>query len=118
MPGQYEDDIVNRLQEYLQKALREAKTNSSWTTPNEPYEEAVKSFAVLLFDKTRPFWKSFTTFHHTVSTYGVVNSLVQVVLKFMSPGVPDTYQSTELWDLSLVDPDNCRPVDSALLTNL
>lgn len=118
MPGQYEDDIINRLQEYLQKALREAKTNSNYFTPNEPYEDAVKSFAVLLFDKTKPFWKSFTTFHHTVSTYGVVNSLVQVVLKFMSPGVPDTYQSTELWDLSFVDPDNRRPVDYALLTNL
>ena len=117
MPGQHEDDIINRLQEYLQKALREAKTNSNWTTPNEPYEDAVKSFAVLLFDKKRLFWKSFTAFHKTVAEYGLVNSLVQVLLKFTSPGVPDIYQSTELWDLTLVDPDNRRPVDYALLTN-
>ncbi len=113
MPGQKEDDLINRLEEYLQKALREAKTNSNWATPNETYENAVKSFAVLLLDKRKPFFKSFSEFHYKVAEHGVVNSLVQVMLRFTSPGVPDTYQGTELWDLSMVDPDNRRPVDYA-----
>jgi malto-oligosyltrehalose synthase/4-alpha-glucanotransferase len=111
MPGQPEDDITNRLEEYLQKALREAKVNSNWATPNEEYENAVKNFAIKLLDKSRPFWKSFSAFQHRVADYGVVNSLAQVLLKFTSPGVPDTYQGTEVWDLSLVDPDNRRPID-------
>jgi len=111
MPGQFEDDIVIRLPQYLEKALREAKTNSSWATPNKEYEKATKEFALLLLDKQQPFWKSFSSFHHKVAGFGVVNSLVQLLLKFTAPGVPDVYQGTELWDLSMVDPDNRRPVN-------
>ena len=118
MPGQQDDDTANRLEEYLQKALREAKVNSNWAIPNEDYENAAKNFAIKLLDKSRPFWKSFTAFHHKVADYGVLNSLSQVLLRFTSPGIPDTYQGTELWDLSLVDPDNRRPVNYQNLQQL
>ncbi|GAA4446748.1 hypothetical protein GCM10023189_02240 [Nibrella saemangeumensis] len=110
MPNQDEDDYKNRLQAYLEKALREAKQHSNWTTPNETYEQATKDFAAGLLDHKGPFWKSFQKLHQKVVDFGVVNSLAQVVLKFTCPGVPDVYQGTELWDLSLVDPDNRRAV--------
>ncbi|GAB3181563.1 malto-oligosyltrehalose synthase [Telluribacter humicola] len=111
MPGEDEDQFTERVQEYLQKALREAKRHSNWTTPNEEYEQATKDFARKLLDQSNPFWKSFAPFHQKVADYGIVNSLSQVLLKFTCPGVPDVYQGTEYWDLSLVDPDNRRKVD-------
>ncbi len=111
MPGQDEDDFENRVQEYIQKALREAKVNSNWTTPNEEYEAAAKAFAVKLLDKSRPFWGIFEKFRSKTTDFGIVNSLSQVLLKFTAPGVPDVYQGTELWDFSLVDPDNRRAVN-------
>jgi malto-oligosyltrehalose synthase len=111
MPGQHEDNFSNRIQEYLQKALREAKTHSNWTTPNEGYETAAKKFVVSLLERGSPFWESFEKLHKKIADFGIVNSLAQVLLKFTCPGVPDVYQGTELWDLSLVDPDNRRAVD-------
>lgn len=106
-----EKDFAGRLEEYLQKALREAKLHSDWTKPNEEYESAAKKFAVALLDKDRPFWKSFTAFFEKLADHGIVNSLAQVLLKFTLPGVPDVYQGCELWDYSFVDPDNRRPVN-------
>lgn len=103
-----------RLCDYLEKVLREAKVHSNWANPNEEYETAVKDFAVKLLDNTRPFWKSFVHFWNKVKDHGVVNSLAQLVLKITSPGTPDIYQGCELWDLSMVDPDNRRPVDYEL----
>ncbi|MFL5811124.1 MAG: malto-oligosyltrehalose synthase, partial [Flavisolibacter sp.] len=111
MPGEDEDNFANRLDEYLQKALREAKTHSNWTTPNEAYESAAKTFARNLLDPNNPFRQSFDEFQKKIVDHGIVNSLAQVVLKFTCPGIPDVYQGCELWDLSLVDPDNRRPVD-------
>ncbi|MDQ3278239.1 MAG: 4-alpha-glucanotransferase, partial [Bacteroidota bacterium] len=111
MPGEDEADFADRIQDYFQKALREAKVHSNWTTPNEEYEGAVKAFAVALLDKTKPFWKSFSAFQQLVIDHGIINSLSQVVLKFTCPGVPDVYQGCEFWDFSYVDPDNRRPVD-------
>ncbi|RPD50571.1 malto-oligosyltrehalose synthase [Paracnuella aquatica] len=111
MPGGDESDFENRLAEYLQKALREAKRFSNWTTPNEAYEGATIQFAKSLLQKGGKFWKSFQPFHQRIADAGIVNSLVQVLLKFTCPGVPDVYQGCEFWDLSLVDPDNRRPVD-------
>ncbi|GAA4298721.1 malto-oligosyltrehalose synthase [Nibribacter koreensis] len=111
MPDEDEDDFGNRLQAYVQKALREAKTHSNWTSPNEAYENATKEFAVKLLDKNRPFWGRFLDFRAKTLEYGIANSLSQVLLKFTAPGIPDVYQGTELWDFSLVDPDNRRPVD-------
>lgn len=118
MPAQGDDDFENRVQEYLQKALREAKTHSNWTTPDEEYEAATKNFVVKLLERDSDFWRSFEKLHQKVSDFGIVNSLAQVLLKFTCPGVPDVYQGTELWDFSLVDPDNRRPVDYELRQTL
>jgi len=114
LPGNGEEDFLERLLNYLPKALREAKVHSTWSEPNESYEAATKEFVTKLLDKQTDFWQSFIKFHEKVVDYGIINSLAQVVLKYTCPGVPDTYQGTELWDLSLVDPDNRRPVDYAL----
>ncbi len=113
MPDQDEDDFPNRLKEYLQKALREAKRNSSWGAPDEAYEAATQAFAARLLDRKRPFWAHFQAFHRRVADFGIANSLAQVVLKCTCPGLPDVYQGCEGWDLSLVDPDNRRSVDFA-----
>ncbi|HYF03462.1 MAG TPA: malto-oligosyltrehalose synthase, partial [Patescibacteria group bacterium] len=106
-----EDNFEERLTAYIEKALREAKTHSNWTTPNTEYEEAAKKFAQSLLKKDSLFLKNFTEFHTSIADFGIINSLSQVILRFTCPGIPDTYHGTELWDLSLVDPDNRRPVD-------
>jgi malto-oligosyltrehalose synthase/4-alpha-glucanotransferase len=111
IPGQDEDEFPDRLTEYLQKAMREGKRNSTYSEPNEAYEEATKSFALQLLDRKKPFWDSFQRFHRRVSDFGIINSLAQVMLKCTCPGIPDIYQGCEGWDLSMVDPDNRRPVD-------
>lgn len=106
-----EEDFSERFQQYLEKAMREAKTHSAWTSPNEEYEAATKRFASALLDKGRPFWKSFQTFFKSLREHAAINSLSQVLLKFTLPGMPDTYQGCEGWDYSFVDPDNRRAVD-------
>ncbi|HEU4634198.1 MAG TPA: 4-alpha-glucanotransferase, partial [Flavisolibacter sp.] len=111
MPGEGEDAFFSRFKTYLQKAVREAKINSNWSSPNEGYENALGAFTEKLLNKETAFWKSFSAFHYKVSEHGILNSLAQLLLKFACPGVPDTYQGTELWDLSFVDPDNRRAVD-------
>ncbi|WP_460957601.1 malto-oligosyltrehalose synthase [Spirosoma litoris] len=110
-PGQDEQNFTGRLEQYLEKAMREAKRNSTYTEPNEVYEEATKAFARQLLDPKKPFWKRFAPFHRRIADLGIINSLAQVVLKCTLPGLPDIYQGCEGWDLSLVDPDNRRPVD-------
>jgi malto-oligosyltrehalose synthase/4-alpha-glucanotransferase len=110
MPG-YEDDLQERLHQYMVKALREAKRHSGWARPDETYEAAVKEFVSGVLETDSKFYKSFVQFYTQVVDHGIVNALSQVVLKFCCPGVPDIYQGTELWDLSLVDPDNRRKVD-------
>ena len=111
---------LERLQVYLLKAIHEAKVETSWINPNARYDEAVLSFAKAVLDPTRSgqFLADFTRFQTRVATFGALNSLAQVLLKATAPGVPDFYQGTELWDLSLVDPDNRRPVDWALRRRL
>lgn len=111
MPGEDEGNFEERFIAFLQKALREAKQHSNWTTPNEEYENNTIAFAKKLLNKDGSFWKSFETFHMQIVDFGIVNSLSQLLLKFTCPGVPDTYQGSELWDLSFVDPDNRRAVD-------
>ncbi|HJQ36520.1 MAG TPA: malto-oligosyltrehalose synthase [Thermoanaerobaculia bacterium] len=101
---------ADRLTAYVEKAAREAKTHTSWLSPNLEYESSLKEFAARLLDD-EPFMKSFLRFHRRIAFHGLLNSLAQVVLKIFSPGIPDFYQGTELWDFSLVDPDNRRPVD-------
>jgi len=105
--------FASRLVEYMTKAVREGKRNSSWLHPNVEHEAAVCAFIVKLLDAGGggPFLKDFLQFQRKVAFYGMLNSLSQVVLKIASPGVPDFYQGSELWDLNMVDPDNRRPVD-------
>jgi (1->4)-alpha-D-glucan 1-alpha-D-glucosylmutase len=108
-----EQGFVPRLEQYVTKALREAKMNTSWLTPDDEYERAVLTFVSRMLDVGRPFLQAFRPFQRRVAEIGMVNSLAQLVIKCTAPGVPDFYQGTELWDLSLVDPDNRRPVDYA-----
>jgi (1->4)-alpha-D-glucan 1-alpha-D-glucosylmutase len=111
---------VERLRGYLHKAFREAKLETSWINPNPRYEEAIGRFAGALLDarRSREFLHDFTAFQARVARFGAFNSLAQTLIKITAPGVPDFYQGTELWELSLVDPDNRRPVDFAVRRRL
>jgi (1->4)-alpha-D-glucan 1-alpha-D-glucosylmutase len=100
-----------RVKEFLCKALREAKQNSSWLAPHEPYEHAVQDFVDRILADEEQFRPDFLEFQETLRRLGARNGLSQVVLKIAAPGIPDFYQGTELWNYSLVDPDNRRPVD-------
>ena len=102
-----------RLKAYAVKAAREAKLHTSWLDADEAYERALTEFveAVLAPSKENEFLPDLLSFQKKIAYYGAMNSLAQLVLKIASPGVPDFYQGTELWDFSLVDPDNRRPVD-------
>jgi len=102
--------LVERLQAYMIKAVKEAKLHTSWITPNQDYENAVTTFVESVLTDPR-FLEAFLPFQSRIAVAGMVNSLAQVVLKMGSPGIPDVYQGADLWDLSLVDPDNRRPVD-------
>jgi (1->4)-alpha-D-glucan 1-alpha-D-glucosylmutase len=106
-------DLVERMQAYMTKAVKEAKRHSSWINPNEQYENAVTRFVerVLAGSHAAPFLQAFVPFQARIAGCGLVNSLAQALLKIASPGVPDFYQGSELWDFNLVDPDNRRPVD-------
>lgn len=108
---------AERLLAYLEKACREAKEQTSWTQPNAAYEEGVRAFVQgILGDGD--FLGDLTAFVAPLVAPGRGNALVQELLKLTSPGIPDVYQGSELWDLSLVDPDNRRPVDFALRARL
>jgi (1->4)-alpha-D-glucan 1-alpha-D-glucosylmutase len=113
--------VPERLRQYLEKAAREAKSHTSWIAPNTSYEEALFSFASAVLQNAE-FCEDFMRFQRRIAFHGFLNALSQLVLKAMAPGVPDFYQGTELWDFSLVDPDNRRPVDyekrSSLLRRL
>lgn len=108
-------ELVQRLQEYLLKALKEGKVNSSWTEPNEEWEAAVTEFIAAILDEKRSakFLADFEPMAAAIAGLGMMNSLSQMILKCTLPGVPDIYQGNEIWDFSLVDPDNRRPVDYA-----
>jgi (1->4)-alpha-D-glucan 1-alpha-D-glucosylmutase len=108
---------LERLQEYMLKATREAKQRTSWTANNAEFEDALRAFidAVMGYP---PFVTDLERFVDEVRDAGRVNSLAQTLMKYTAPGVPDLYQGAELWDLSLVDPDNRRPVDYLLRRKL
>lgn len=108
--------FCERIQAYMLKALREAKVHTSWNNIYEPYERAVETFIASILDVTlgQRFLEDFATLQQSVAQYGIWNSLAQTLLKLTSPGIPDFYQGSELWDLRLVDPDNRQPVDYAL----
>jgi (1->4)-alpha-D-glucan 1-alpha-D-glucosylmutase len=105
--------FVERIKDYVIKAVREAKVHTAWLRPDTDYEDGFISFIEKILDSSpdNPFLAKFRPFQERISYYGMFNSLSQTLLKIASPGVPDFYQGTELWDFSLVDPDNRRPVD-------
>jgi len=105
--------FVERFQQSVRKAVREEKLHSSWLNPNVDYEQGIAAFVDGILDSTRSneFLDSLIAFARRTALIGALNSLSQLTLKATVPGVPDFYQGTELWDLSLVDPDNRRPVD-------
>ena len=113
-------EFTARIQAYMEKAIREAKLHTSWINPNAAYEEGLRGFiAGMLADPDRnPFVQDAVPFIRALSSYGMYNSLSQTLVKLTCPGVPDTYQGTELWDFSLVDPDNRRPVDFGLRSRM
>jgi (1->4)-alpha-D-glucan 1-alpha-D-glucosylmutase len=118
-PAGEREEFLARMQEYMTKALSEAKVNLSWTNPNPAYVDAVHAFlrAILMPDargREPRFVEMMEEILPALRMFGGVNSLAQAVLKIASPGVPDFYQGSEMWDLSLVDPDNRRPVDYEL----
>jgi (1->4)-alpha-D-glucan 1-alpha-D-glucosylmutase len=142
-PNQPIDDaeygtFVERIQAYMFKALREAKVRVSWVHPNPAYDAAVRRFVGAILDRSaparpapgrlrrligaivaepgeNPFLADFRPFQRRIADAGAYNALSQTLLKLAAPGVPDTYQGTEEWNLALVDPDNRRPVDYARL---
>ncbi len=121
------DSFVRRMQDYMTKAVHEAKVNLSWINPDTEYVQALRLFIARLLTPgtvARPnhFLESFERFATPVQFFGALNSMAQTLLKLTAPGVPDIYQGNELFDFSLVDPDNRRPVDfearSTLLSRL
>lgn len=106
------NDLPERLSAYMLKALREAKLRSSWARPDEAYEARVLS-AVRELLANADFVSSVEAFHELISPYGAQNSLSAALIRLTAPGVPDVYQGCELWNQSLVDPDNRRPVEYA-----
>lgn len=105
--------FVERMTDFMRKAAREAKERTSWSAPHRDYEVAVQTFmtATLSGPSAAGFLTAFAPIQRQTARVGIVNSLSQLILKIAVPGVPDFYQGTELWDFSLVDPDNRRPID-------
>jgi (1->4)-alpha-D-glucan 1-alpha-D-glucosylmutase len=114
-PGPPDADFVGRIQDYALKAAREGKEETSWLNPNDGYESGTRDFIAKILDPSlsAEFLESLQGIAGRIALLGALNSLSQLTLKATLPGVPDFYQGTEFWDLSLVDPDNRRPVDFA-----
>ncbi len=120
IPGRFESesallDYRDRIQRYMEKATREAKLHTSWINPNEEYDAALRGFIADILDsssgRSATFLADLESFTGGMARYGMTNSLAQIILKIAAPGVPDIYQGQEVWDFSLVDPDNRRTVD-------
>jgi (1->4)-alpha-D-glucan 1-alpha-D-glucosylmutase len=119
LDDQARQDFTSRVQAYMEKATREAKRHTSWLNPSAAYDQGLREFvAGILADGDNAFLDDFLPFQRTVARVGMVNSLAQTLVKIASPGVPDVYQGQDLWDFSLVDPDNRRPVDYELRRRL
>jgi (1->4)-alpha-D-glucan 1-alpha-D-glucosylmutase len=124
MPMRFEaaaerEQFASRIQQYMLKAAHEAKVNVSWLNPNPDYVNALTEFVARILSpewrgKPNQFLESLYKFMPPVKFFGAMNSLTQTLAKLTAPGVPDVYQGQELWDFSLVDPDNRRPVDFGL----
>jgi (1->4)-alpha-D-glucan 1-alpha-D-glucosylmutase len=122
--GGHDDTFVERMQAYVLKAAREGKQETSWLNPHQAYEAGLRTFIARILDRSISvdFLDALEALARRVALLGALNSLSQITLKATMPGVPDFYQGAEFWDLSLVDPDNRRPVDfaarAAVLTKL
>jgi (1->4)-alpha-D-glucan 1-alpha-D-glucosylmutase len=116
LPTEAPRSIVDRVMAYMQKAIKEAKIHTSWVSQDEAYETALRRFVerTLTGAGAREFLATFLELQRPIAKLGLYNSLSQIALTIASPGVVDLYQGSELWDLSLVDPDNRRPVDFAI----
>ena len=112
--------LIGRINQYMEKAIREAKVHSSWIHPNIAYEEAIHAFVDAALERSprNEFLEAFVAFRCRIASAGMLNALSQVLLKATAPGVPDFYQGNELWNLALVDPDNRQPVDFSLRRSL
>lgn len=112
LKGADSENLVERLQEHLIKATREAMVHTRWTRPNHEHEDALRNFvARILSPDAEEFLQDFQRFQEQIAYFGMLNSLAQVLLKICAPGIPDFYQGSELWDFRLVDPDNRGSVD-------
>ncbi len=113
-------DVCRRMQAHMLKAVREAKVHTDWMHPRDDYERAVDRFIQRILDPgpSNKFLEDFVPFQRTIARYGMYNALSQVALKIGCPGIPDFYQGSEIWNLTLVDPDNRRPVDFDRLRTL
>jgi (1->4)-alpha-D-glucan 1-alpha-D-glucosylmutase len=111
-----DEELVARIEAFMIKAAREAQVHTTWVNPDPGYEDALRQFVRATLDASRenPFLNDLATLRAIAAHAGAINALSQQLLKIAAPGVPDIYQGTELWDQSLVDPDNRRPVDYAL----
>jgi (1->4)-alpha-D-glucan 1-alpha-D-glucosylmutase len=116
MSDEEHGDYVTRIQEYMVKALKEAKVHTSWINADEEYERVVRAFVAAVLERgaSNAFVGDFAEFQKLTARAGILNSLSQTLLKTTAPGVPDFFQGTELWAFTLVDPDNRRPVDYEL----
>ena len=106
-------EFVDRVKDYVIKAVREAKVHTAWLRPDSDYEQGFSDFVgkLLATPESNEFLDQFKPFQTKIAEYGIFNSLSQVLIKNVAPGVPDLYQGDEFWNLSFVDPDNRRPVD-------
>jgi len=112
-------EFTGRIKAYMEKAMREAQVHTSWTKVDDEYESAVADFIEgILAPGNNLFLDDFARFERRTARIGALNALSQTLLKLTVPGVPDVYQGNELWDLSLVDPDNRRPVDYGMRQKL
>jgi (1->4)-alpha-D-glucan 1-alpha-D-glucosylmutase len=127
MDAEAHGEFVQRIQQYMEKATREAKVHTSWINPNETYDAALRDFIGRILERNREgeqgerqnrFAEDVQRFQAGIAPLGMLNALSQTLLKLTCPGVPDIYQAQEIWDFSLVDPDNRRPVDYALRRKL
>lgn len=108
------EEYVKRIQDYMIKALKEAKIHTSWINPNQLYEEAIIKFVALILNPKHAFTEDLLSYIKPIKRAGLFNSLSQLLLKSTVPGIPDFYQGSELWEFTLVDPDNRKPVNYAL----
>ncbi|MFO0698221.1 MAG: malto-oligosyltrehalose synthase [Nitrospira sp.] len=112
--------FCDRVQGYMNKALREGKVHTSWANPDQAYEGAMRKFVNAILNRTAPnsFLGEFLPFQQRIAQWGMWNALSQVLVKATAPGIPDFYQGSELWDFSVVDPDNRQPVDYEMRVSL